>query len=105
MAASEATPLHVQPIPAGARDEWLRLAAELDAAGTVPCRAAEAEAWWPDRKELGSPETAMALEGCFRCPVADACLAFALAAGERQGIWGGTLPDQRRAMRRRPAAA
>jgi hypothetical protein len=103
MAAREATPAHVQPIPPGAWSEWLRLTAELDAAGPVPCQTVQAEAWWPDRKQFGSPATALALEGCYRCPVADACLAFALAAGERQGIWGGTLPDQRRLMRRRAA--
>ncbi len=36
---------------------------------------------------------------CWRCPVMKVCAAYALAAGEREGVWGGTLPDERRAMR------
>lgn len=38
---------------------------------------------------------------CARCPVVEECLAYALAAGERYGIWGGLNADERRALKRR----
>lgn len=34
-------------------------------------------------------------QGCWRCPARDPSLAYAVAAGEREGVWGGLLPDQR----------
>lgn len=40
---------------------------------------------------------------CRRCPVVEACLAFALDHGYEYGVWGGTSEDERRAMRRREA--
>ena len=39
-----------------------------------------------------------AVDACCACPAMDACLAYALAADERRGIWGGTLPDERRGL-------
>ncbi|MFI9244129.1 WhiB family transcriptional regulator [Streptomyces sp. NPDC053086] len=44
---------------------------------------------------------------CARCPVTEACLAWALQAEgdvgitDRQGIWGGTTPRERWAMGRK----
>lgn len=35
---------------------------------------------------------------CATCPVTDRCLAEALARRERQGCWGNTTPEERRAM-------
>jgi WhiB family redox-sensing transcriptional regulator len=32
---------------------------------------------------------------CRRCPVTEACLDYANAAGERYGIWGGKTPRER----------
>jgi WhiB family redox-sensing transcriptional regulator len=40
---------------------------------------------------------------CARCTVVEDCLSYALAAGERYGIWGGLNSDERRALRRRDA--
>jgi WhiB family redox-sensing transcriptional regulator len=37
---------------------------------------------------------------CRRCPVASDCLDWALRAGEPDGIWGGTTPEERRYLRR-----
>src|SRR5687768_2606660 len=35
---------------------------------------------------------------CARCVVRDPCLNYAVAAGERYGIWGGLNPQERRAF-------
>lgn len=37
---------------------------------------------------------------CARCPVADACLDYALNHGLKHGIWGGTSERDRRGMRK-----
>jgi Transcription factor WhiB len=87
-------------IPLAARDQWLELSRRLGESPPVPCETGDAEAWWPDRRDLGSPATHGAVAGCRRCPVEVACLSYALAADERFGVWGGTLPDERRRSRR-----
>ena len=38
---------------------------------------------------------------CAACPVRGECLAYAVIADERFGIWGGLDPRQRRTVRRR----
>jgi WhiB family redox-sensing transcriptional regulator len=40
---------------------------------------------------------------CARCTVVEECLDYALAAGERYGVWGGLNADERRALKRRGA--
>lgn len=40
---------------------------------------------------------------CGRCTVVDDCLAYALEARERYGIWGGLTADERRELGRRGA--
>ena len=40
---------------------------------------------------------------CARCGVVEECLSYALAAGERYGVWGGLNADERRALTRRGA--
>jgi WhiB family redox-sensing transcriptional regulator len=37
----------------------------------------------------------MALDTCTVCPARDACLDYAVAADETEGIWGGMLPAER----------
>lgn len=90
-------------IPPAALTEWLTLAALLEEIGSVPCRTSDPEAWWPDRKQLDAPSTRLAVRGCWRCPAREACLVYAVAAKEREGVWGGTLPDERREMRQAAA--
>jgi WhiB family transcriptional regulator, redox-sensing transcriptional regulator len=41
---------------------------------------------------------------CRNCPVQARCLAWALDHGVTDGVWGGTTEDERRAIRRLPAA-
>ncbi|MGY1633055.1 WhiB family transcriptional regulator [Geodermatophilus sp. SYSU D01186] len=90
-------------IPKRALDEWLRLAAELEEAGTVPCRTSDPEAWWPDPKQMDDDMTQEAIADCYRCPVREACAAYAIAARENDGIWGGLLPAERQQSRRAAA--
>lgn len=78
-------------IPPGAVEEWAALDEALTGAEAA-CQA-HPEAWW----EPGSAETAKA--ACGRCPVRVECLAYALAADERFGVWGGLGPEERRAKR------
>jgi hypothetical protein len=40
----------------------------------------------------------MALALCNACPVQAACLRTALEAGDCEGVWGATIPRERRAM-------
>lgn len=40
---------------------------------------------------------------CARCTVREACLEWALGAGQDHGVWGGLSEDERRAMKRRAA--
>lgn len=47
-------------------------------------------------------ETEQAREICRRCPAIRDCLAWALTHKEH-GIWAGTTPEQRDALRRRHA--
>jgi WhiB family transcriptional regulator, redox-sensing transcriptional regulator len=49
-------------------------------------------------------EEAEALALCATCPVRAQCLEYALRNKESHGIWGGTTPEERRRIRRRPAA-
>ncbi len=90
---------HLWAVHPRAAAEWLALTALLEAVGTVSCQTSDVEAWWPDGKQAKAPPARMAIAACRDCPAAAACLSYALAADERFGIWGGTLPHQRRAMR------
>lgn len=83
-------------IPDHARIEWQALAVALEDAGTVPCRTSDPEAWWPDKKSVDSSATRVAVQGCWRCPAREPCGAYAVEADEREGVWGGMLPDERR---------
>ena len=60
------------------------------------------EWWWPVSNV--DPDTPRAVIVCRDCKVKDLCLDFAIQHDERHGVWGGTLPEDRRriaAVRRR----
>jgi WhiB family transcriptional regulator, redox-sensing transcriptional regulator len=54
-----------------------------------------------------SKQIARAMRICAGCTVRQQCLDFAMRSGEKDGIWGGTTPEERirarRAPHRRPA--
>ena len=76
------------------RRHRVRLTALVDEIGAVPCRTSDPEAWWPDRRDLDSSATRLAVRGGWRCPARAPCLADAEAADEHAGVWGATLPDE-----------
>lgn len=69
----------------------------LAEAAQALCAQADPDAWYP---ETGS-SARDAQNVCAHCPITTRCLDIALARNERDGIWGGTTPNQRRALRRR----
>jgi WhiB family transcriptional regulator, redox-sensing transcriptional regulator len=66
-------------------------------------RDQDPELWFPANGDRAAADRAKAI--CRSCPVRPACLEWALAANERTGIWGGTTPNERRALRRAAAKA
>lgn len=45
-------------------------------------------------------QTAEAKAVCHRCPVAEECLAWAIATAQDAGVWGGLDEDERRVLAR-----
>lgn len=68
------------------------------------CRDEDPELFFPVGN--GGPALLQAAEAktvCRRCPVVSDCLAWALASGQDNGVWGGMGEDERRALKRRNA--
>ena len=71
-----------------------------DLAGAL-CKGADPGVWFPSapgRKAALATEAAKA--ACTGCPVHAECLEWALDAGEADGVWGGTTPEERAVIRR-----
>lgn len=60
------------------------------------CRGSQANFFPTFTGKKESPAIREAKAVCSTCPVKAECLAFALDAQERDGIWGGMTPDERR---------
>jgi WhiB family redox-sensing transcriptional regulator len=65
------------------------------------CRGADPEIFYP----VGFAGPALQQEAaakaiCADCGVQSDCLTWALRAGEPDGVWGGTTPEERRLLRR-----
>jgi WhiB family redox-sensing transcriptional regulator len=76
-------------------NDWRALAA---------CKGVDPELFFssedlPDKRDRVERES-VAKSICAACPVRAECLAYAIAAGERYGIWGGLNPQERRAVAR-----
>jgi WhiB family redox-sensing transcriptional regulator len=66
---------------------WRRMAA---------CRGVSPDLFFPSKGEPAGE----AKQVCQTCPVAGACLDFAITSGEETGIWGGMSERQRREVAR-----
>lgn len=68
--------------------------------GTQLCTTVDPEVFFPeDYEDLQAVEKAKSI--CSMCHMQDLCLTFALGNNEKEGIWGGTTPIERRRIRRR----
>ena len=65
------------------------------------CRGVDPDLFFPER----GASTREAKEVCRGCVVREACLEYALANGEKFGIWGGMSERERRRIRRARALA
>src|SRR3954447_12538226 len=65
------------------------------------CLGVDPELFFPER----GASTREAKEVCRGCVVRDDCLEYALANGEKFGIWGGMSERERRRIRRARALA
>lgn len=65
------------------------------------CLGVDPDLFFPER----GASTREAKEVCRGCIVKDDCLEFALANGEKFGIWGGMSERERRRIRRQRALA
>jgi WhiB family redox-sensing transcriptional regulator len=85
-------------VPAGALGAWVEL--RLAVASLLPSRppcSTDPEAWWSTRaSESKAARQDAAVAGCLTCPLLQPCRRYALAAGERDGVWGGLTPAERR---------
>ncbi|MBB2909554.1 WhiB family redox-sensing transcriptional regulator [Streptosporangium becharense] len=72
------------------------------------CRTSDPDLFFPLTPSVEHEARAKAV--CAGCAVLKECRAYALRAGEPEGIWGGLTVEERRGMRfpagwRRPAAS
>lgn len=58
------------------------------------CSALTAELFWVDKGGSVAPAKAI----CRDCPVKHECLEWALTHNEREGVWGGLAPSERRKL-------
>jgi WhiB family redox-sensing transcriptional regulator len=79
----------------------VRGAAEQNWRARARCRGADPELFHPGRGE----DTTEPKRICAGCAVREPCLDYALANGERFGIWGGLSERERRRLRRQRRAA
>jgi WhiB family redox-sensing transcriptional regulator len=66
------------------------------------CRLGEPEDWFPHSEQNMTRNNIEALDTCRKCLVRLTCLQTALNERLEHGIYGGTLPSQRRRMNKRP---
>jgi len=88
----EETGMRTAPIEVTAADSWQDLA---------NCLGVDPDLFFPER----GASTREAKEVCRGCVVREDCLEYALANGEKFGIWGGMSERERRRIRRQRALA
>jgi WhiB family redox-sensing transcriptional regulator len=58
--------------------------------------------WFPEEAGKEARGYEIIAKGiCNECPIQAKCLELALDSGEKWGIWGGLMPHERFALRRR----
>jgi WhiB family redox-sensing transcriptional regulator len=60
--------------------------------------------FYPDSDEFGNYNESdfdMAKSICSGCWLKEKCLDFAIKTNEKEGVWGGTTPSERRRIRRK----
>lgn len=63
------------------------------------CKDEDPELFFPvSEVGPGARQTEQAKAVCFRCPVREICLGFALDEGLDHGVFGGTTADERRKL-------
>ena len=67
--------------------------------GTQLCVSYDTDIFYPE--EYTDKDVAQAKSICNDCWIKDKCLSFALDRKEREGVWGGTTPRERRLILRR----
>jgi WhiB family redox-sensing transcriptional regulator len=68
------------------------------------CATADPDLFFPiSTYAAGARQAERALRVCAGCPVRRPCLEFAMRTGEKEGVWGGTTPEERIRLRRRAA--
>jgi WhiB family redox-sensing transcriptional regulator len=60
------------------------------------CKGADPGLWFPGQGHGVGAAKAV----CAACPARTRCLEWALEAGETDGVWGGTSPEERAVIRR-----
>lgn len=58
------------------------------------CQGVDPDIFFP----VSDEDAAQAKAICAECPVREACLEWALATRERDGVWGGATERERRRM-------
>lgn len=80
-------------------------AAVLEWAGRARCTAEDPDLFFPPGSGVASQQQLQeARTVCRACPVADACLEFALAVDAEFGMWGGLTALERRRLQRQRIA-
>lgn len=67
--------------------------------GTQLCTTYSTDIFYPEEYE--ESDVAQAKTICNDCWIKDKCLAYALSTNEKEGVWGGTTPIERKRIRRR----
>lgn len=67
--------------------------------GTQLCSEYDTEIFYPE--EYTDADVAQAKSICGDCWIKEECLSFAIKINEKEGVWGGTTPAERRRIRRR----
>jgi WhiB family redox-sensing transcriptional regulator len=74
---------------------------QLDEAGTPVVCKQDPDLFFPEGQGAIVYQTLKEAKAiCMPCPLRDACLTYALVADMYEGVWGGTTPLERKAIRK-----